>query len=53
MLLTASRKARFTIFIVPEGSARQNRAAIKEDFPAPVRPTIPIFQGSNKKYIFV
>ena len=31
-----------SIRIVPVGSASLNKAVINEDFPAPVRPTIPI-----------
>lgn len=32
-----------SIMIFPSTSANRNRAAIIEDFPAPVRPTIPTF----------
>ena len=33
-----------SIFILPCGSARRNKADIRDDLPAPVRPTIPIFK---------
>lgn len=33
-----------SIIILPSTSAKRKRALIKDDFPAPVRPTTPILQ---------
>lgn len=31
----------------PDWNANRNRAEINDDFPAPVRPTIPIYKTKN------
>ena len=38
-----SRHSTPSILMLPVGSASLNRAAIRDDLPAPVRPTIPIY----------
>lgn len=38
-----------SIFIAPVGSAKRNKVESNEDFPAPVRPTTPIWNHEERK----
>ena len=38
-----------SIWICPKGSARRNNIDMRDDLPAPVRPTIPIWQEVQER----
>ena len=39
-----------SIWICPKGSARRNNIDMRDDLPAPVRPTIPIWQEVQERW---
>ena len=41
-----------SILMIPSGSASLNRAAINDDFPAPVLPTTPTWEKTNEWYSY-